>query len=125
MSLDLHRGLEAALGFALIALAVIANFPIAGFLLAMGAGALTVTVAFAATREGRTLTGSAHRAADIMLATVDLVAALTAAFLLDPAGPRVVLGLALFAEVGLILTTRYVERAPRKAPTSVSGPAAS
>jgi hypothetical protein len=114
MSLDLHRGLESALGFALIALPVVASFPIGGFVLAAGAGALTVSVALSSTRDGRMLTGSAHRAADILLAAVDLVAALTAAVFLDPAGPRILLGIALFAQVGLILTTRYIERAPRR-----------
>jgi hypothetical protein len=40
------------------------------------------------------------------------VAAVTAAVLLDPAGPRILLGLALLAQVSLIVSTRYVVSGP-------------
>ena len=109
ISLEVHRTIETAIGILLIGLPVVLNFPIAGFVLSAGPGALVVTASLAATREGPALTGASHRHADFLLLGMLIVAAFISAILLIPIGPAITLAVGAVAEGLLIGTTRYLE----------------
>ena len=121
LSLDWHRPLEAAIGIVLIVLPVVLDFPIGGFVLSAGPGALIVALALGVTREGRAISGTTHRVLDLALLAVLIVAALVCAALLAPIGPAIEIGAAAVAEGVLIAATRYVESPTRRDRTFTAG----
>jgi hypothetical protein len=121
ISLEVHRTIETAIGILLIGLPVVLNFPIAGFVLSAGPGALVVSASLAATREGPALTGSSHRHADFVLLGLLILAAFLCAIMLVPVGPAITLAMAAVAEGLLIGTTRYLESEGRDRGTFSGG----
>jgi hypothetical protein len=128
IGLELHRGIEATIGLALVILPILFGFAPSSLLrvsvevvlVAAVFGLVLAMLGFVATRGGDALPPSLHRTLDGVAAVGLNVAALFFAFRVGPRADVVILALAAFPYALVVLCTRYVPGGPDRA-TTVSG----
>lgn len=128
IGLELHRGIEATIGLALVITPIIFGFApdsllrvsVQAVVVAAAFGLVLATLGFVATRGGDALAPSLHRALDGVAAVGLNLAALFFAFRAGPRADIVILALAAFPYTLVVLCTRYVPGGPDRA-TTVSG----
>jgi hypothetical protein len=128
IGLELHRGIEATIGLALVILPILFGFApdsllsvtVEAVVVAAAFGLVLAMLGFVATRGGDALPPSLHRVLDGVAAVGLNVAALFFAFRAGPRADVVILALAAFPYALMVLCTRYVPGGPDRA-TTVSG----
>lgn len=128
IGLELHRGIEATIGLALVIMPIIFGFApssplrvsVQAVVVAAAFGLVLATLGFVATRGGDALPPSLHRALDGVAAVGLNLAALFFAFRAGPRADIVILALAAIPYALVVLCTRYVPGGPDRA-TTVSG----
>jgi len=128
VGIELHRGIEAAIGLALVILPVLFGFapgsPVAvsieAVFVAGALGFVLATLGFVAGRDHQALPASLHRVLDGVAATALVLAAIV--FALRSNGPAdvLILALAAFPYAFMVLCTRYAPGGTDAA-TTVSG----
>ena len=116
ISMDIHRPVEAVVGFLLIALPFIADLRPAATVLSVLLGAIVIAVAYGGWRDGDPLGPALHPAVDRFVAAGIGFAALLALAVGQYAGSAV-LAVAALVMLGLTLTTRYRAAPPERATT--------
>jgi hypothetical protein len=132
IGLELHRGIEATIGLALVILPILFGFAPSSLLrvsvevvlVAAVFGLVLAMLGFVATRGGDALPPSLHRTLDGVAAVGLNVAALFFAFRVGPRADVVILALAAFPYALVVLCTRYVPGGPDRATTVSSDRAA-
>jgi hypothetical protein len=128
IGLELHRGIEATIGLALVIMPIIFGFApssplrvsVQAVVVAAAFGLVLATLGFVATRGGDALSPSLHRVLDGVAAVGLNLAALFFAFRAGPRADIVILALAAFPYALVVLCTRYVPGGQDRA-TTVSG----
>jgi len=128
VGLEIHRGIEATIGLALVIMPVLIGFApgsplsvsVEAVVVAGAFGLVLATLGLVASRQGDALPPSLHRALDGAAAVGLIVAALVFAFRDSDRAGIVILSLAAFPYALMVLCTRYVHGGPDKA-TTVSG----
>jgi hypothetical protein len=119
ISMDMHRPVEAVIGFALIAVAFLVDLGTAALIIAVALGSVVLAVAYGAMRDDEPLPTSTHVAIDRLVVVGIGLAALIALATGHLAGGLILAALAL-AMTALVLLTRYVAE-PRQRATTVTG----
>jgi hypothetical protein len=118
ISMDIHKPIDAVVGFLLIALPFVADMGAAAMVISVLLGAILVALAYGGWREGDySIPPATHLAIDRLVAGGIGLAALVALLAGQVAG-GVVLALLALGMAALILTTRYRTDRPQRATTA-------
>ena len=132
VGLDVHRGIEAAMGLALVIMPILFGFApgsplsvsVEAVVVAGAFGFVLATLGLVASRSGDALLPSLHRALDGAVAVGLILAALVFAYRDGPRADAVILALAAFPYALMVLCTRYSREGPDEATTVTGEPAA-
>ena len=128
VGLEIHRGVEASIGLALVILPLVLGFaPGSPFAISVEAvfvgivlGFVLASLGLVGSRRGDALGPSLHRAIDIGAAVALILAALLFAAFGATRADAVIFALAAFPYALLVLFTRYESAGPDEAATTVS-----
>ena len=132
IGLELHRGIEATIGLALVIMPILFGFApgsplsvsVQAVVVAAAFGLVLATLGLVASRRGDALPPSLHRVLDGVAAVGLVVAALFFAYRASDRADIVILALAAFPYALMVLCTRYVPGGPDRATTVSGGQAA-
>ena len=125
VGLEIHRGIEAAIGLALVILPILLGFTpgsslaisVEAVFVAGALGLVLATLGLVASRRGDALPPSLHRVLDIVAAVGLIAAALFFAGFGDSQTDAVIFTVAAFPYALLVFFTRYVPGGPDRATT--------